>query len=136
MAFLADLRTFLLAQATITDSVGAEGVYEDLAKRDATYPRIVYSRLSTTFVDDLTGIDPQERVMVSFDLQSTVRGDTDTLETNLKTLLSGYRGTMGETPVQAGIISGLVNLVDTPSDGSDNTIYRTVIDYEFWLGPI
>ena len=31
MAFLADLRTYLLTQATITDSVGATGVYEGLA---------------------------------------------------------------------------------------------------------
>ena len=136
MAFLADLRTFLLAQATITDSVGTEGVYEDEAKRDAGYPRIIYSRLSTSFVDDLDGGDPQEVPVISFDLQSTVRGDTDTLETNLKALFRGYRGTMGDTPVQAAIIAGLVNLIDTPSDGSDNTIYRTVIDYEFWIGSI
>lgn len=136
MAFLADLRTYLLAQATITDSVGAEGVYEDIAKRDAGYPRIVYSRLATAFVDDLDGGDPQEVPVISFDLHSKTRGETDTLETKLKDLLSGYRGTMGSTPVQAAIIKGLVNLIDTPTDGSNATIYRTVIDYEFWLGPI
>ncbi len=136
MAFLADLRTYLLTQATITDSVGTSGVYEDWAKRDAAYPRIVYSRLATSFTDDLDGTEPQERPVVSFDLQSKTRSETDTLEENLKALLSGYRGTMGSTPVQAAIIAGLVNLIDTPSDGSDKAIYRTVIDYTFWLGPI
>lgn len=126
MSFESDFRTLLLADGTIAGIVSAR-VYPDIFPQGATFPGIVYQRISGVRDYTLAGPDGLCVARMQVTCWSTTRAASKSLAEAVRKCLAGYSGTMTSTVVQ------FVRQLDE-IDGfeSDPELYRTDADYEVY----
>jgi len=123
------LRTLLLAQSSITNVVGAAGVYSQRAPQNASPPFIVLHKMSTEENKTLTGVTGSTRFMdFDIDCKATRYGSAQDLAIIVRDFIKDYTGTAGGETVSAVLLNGEAEDYEPPSDGSDIGLHVVTVD--------
>jgi hypothetical protein len=98
---LSDLRTFLLADPTISGMVGGARIYPQMLAQNTAYPEITYSQVSGVREYSMCGPVGRARPRVSIHSWSPNYGQARDLADAVRERLNGYAGMMGSTEVDA-----------------------------------
>lgn len=131
----ADLRTYLLAQSTITDLVGTRIYWVRIPQKpqsETTYPCITYRRATGGHMHHLDNAQGYAQPIFEIDVWGPDSEVVENVGEQVRLKLQGFSGTMGTTDV------GGVTLDDEqdfyiPSDiGDDIGVHR--IQYKYKIG--
>jgi hypothetical protein len=111
MSLEAELRTYTLADGTVTALVGTR-MHARMLPQTPTLPAIVFQRIDTRRTHDMDGPDglPRPRMQVT-SWATTPAGVTD-LATAVRDRLDGYRGVWGAVTVGSCLLVGERDLND------------------------
>jgi hypothetical protein len=128
----ADLRTYLIADATIAAAIVAR-MYPGALKQGATLPAAVYHVISGQHEGSLERIEEAGEVRVQIDCHATTQLAAETLSAamvaRLKTLCEACPTTIGGGSKISDVgIQGPRDLPEGPSDGSDEWGYVSSLD--------
>lgn len=137
MAIRADLRTYCLAQSSITTLIGTR---LSLSRRpintDGTagesggpYPCVTYSRANGGHFQNMDASDGYCEAMFEFDFWSNVATDIESVSEAFRLKLQGYRGAMGSSSIKLVKLEDEIDFYHPAPDGSDKGIYRTTQRY-------
>ena len=129
MAVETDLRTYLLAQATITAIVGSSGVYCGNVPQAAATPLLLVSRVAGEHGHHLDGGAGYCTARVQVDCYSTTYVAAAALAEAVRLKMQGYRGAMGTTTVSSVMLESDLDQSDPPTDASDSWLYRRILDF-------
>jgi len=126
MDIMEALRAFLLADAGVAGLVG-ERVFVTEAPQDAALPLVVLKRVSTPRVYAQTGPSGLAWPRVQITARAARQAEAVAVAKAVRTAVNGYRGSMGDVPVQAVF-------VDTERDGFlfDTDKFERVQDAIVW----
>ncbi len=106
----ADLRTHLLAQASITALIGAR-LYPQQLPQGTELPAVTYQRIAGQSLIDHEGAAGIGRARIQLDCWGESYGAAAALADTLRLALSGYRGAMGSNPATNARV---INILDVP----------------------
>jgi len=112
------IRTYLLTKSTITDIVGTR-IYPAILPQNAELPAIVYDVIGGRPDDVLTGASGSFRANVDLDCISTNHITSNNLAEQVRLVVQGYFGAMGDEQVNAARLTGRFEQYLAPIDGSD-----------------
>lgn len=125
----ASIRALLVGHAPLTALVG-ERVYWDQIPQGADRPCVVMYKVSGVPGYHMRGPDGLSTDRVQFDCQAILTTDKWAIASTLEALLSGYRGTVGDT-----IFNGIFKVLerDKTEPSTENDTFRVrQLDFEFW----
>jgi len=120
------LRAFLLTDAGVAALVG-ERVFVTVAPQDAALPLVVLRRVSTPRAYAHTGASRLAWPRVQVTARAARQAEAAAVAKAVRQAVSGYRGTMGDVPVQAVF-------VDNENDGFlfETGKFERVLDVILW----
>jgi hypothetical protein len=123
----------LSATAGVTALVSTR-IYPDMAPQNATFPYIVFQKLSTQPTDTKEGVSPLDKILVQIDCYSGNYDTSHTIAAAIRTALDRYSGTINGHVVDRIIFSN--DSSGSPQDMPTSTgsmIYWASQDYEIRL---
>ncbi len=123
----------LSATAGVTSLVSTR-IYPDMAPQNATFPYIVFQKLSTQPTDTKEGASPLDKILVQIDCYSGSYDTSHTIAAAIRTALDRYSGTINGHVVDKIIFSN--DSSGSPQDVPTTTgsmIYWASQDYEIRL---
>jgi hypothetical protein len=123
----------LSATAGVTALVSTR-IYPDMAPQNATFPYIVFQKLSTQPTDTKEGASPLDKILVQIDCYSGSYDTSHTIAAAIRTALDRYSGTINGHVVDKIIFSN--DSSGSPQDVPTTTgsmIYWASQDYEIRL---
>jgi hypothetical protein len=126
MSIASDLRTYLLADATLTTLVGTR-MYPLKLPQAPTMPAIIYTWISGARVHSTDGPSGLSNPRVQFDCWAQTYLEAEALLEALRKRLDGFQGTAGSSWIQAVFF-------ETERDGydDDTELYRRSADFFVW----
>lgn len=94
------LRTFLLADASISTAVGGARVYPVVLPQGQRLASIVYNRISGEGFHHMQGASRLAKLRMQIDAYAPQADDASALADLIKERIDGYRGAMGSVTVQ------------------------------------
>lgn len=90
------LVTYLRAQATVTDLLGAAGnVWHRRVPQGASYPRVMLQRIGSDATRHLAGVSAIEQTLYEVLSLAETAAEAEAVAEAIDALLNGYRGAMG-----------------------------------------
>lgn len=131
MSLYTGLYSYLMTEVGIT-AVVVDRVYPGSAPENTTYPYISYMSVSQTREPHLNGISGVVAERIQFDIYSYSHVTNETLFQALRNSLDALtHTTMDNTNVRRVFLDDSNEEFISPSDSSDNGIYRKRIDFMF-----
>lgn len=123
------IRTWLLAQATVTAAVG-QRIYTDVLPQNPVLPAITFSKLYTNHDHTLSNLAGLAHTRLQFDCYATTRATANQLAEIIRgTGIVALRGTVESVWISGvRLEEGQRNFVDYPRDDSDEHRYVTNFD--------
>lgn len=131
MSLSADLQTYLLSKAAITNIVGTTGVYWLRAPQRVDYPFIVFFRVSTdrSEASDASEYAGYVETTYQFDCYDSGGSDALTAAEALRTTLGEIeKTTIGSTYVQAIVMDSEREFATPPDYGKEETLDRVMFE--------
>lgn len=116
------LYTHLQTHAGLVALVG-DRVYPRRQPRDATFPLVLYTRVSTRRAMTQSGPDGLAEPRIQFDVWARDPDSADAVAEQIRLALHGFRGQMGDLEVGSVAIVGDID-DDDPATG----LYRRILD--------
>lgn len=120
------LYTYLIAHAGLSALVG-DRVYPLVAPQDATYPLVVYQRISGIRIHSHSGPSGLASPRFQFSAWGESFSDAKNVAEQVRLALDGYAGTMGSLAVGACLIATELDQYEP-----DTGLYRTILDFFIW----
>ncbi len=127
----ADLRTYLLAQTSITACIG-QRLYLTRLPYDATFPAVSYQRMTGGYGHDLDGATGYCEAIFDFDVWGNDTVANESAGEALRLKLQGFTGTMGSTSVKRVTLDNETDYFHPPQTGDDPGIHR--INFRYTIG--
>lgn len=124
----ADVRTYVLADATVAALVGSRMVARMLPQ-SPTLPALVFQRIDTRRQHDLDGADGLPRMRLQVTAWATLPLEAATVAQAVRTRLDGVKGVMGATTIGACLCVGERDIAD-PDPGRYGVALDFLIQYE------
>lgn len=131
MTLRADLRAFLVADATLAGLVGSR-VYHDQAPQGTARPFLTLRRSYVDHVDHLgaaTDLTRQDYEVMVWADSPTAR---EAVSEAVRSRLDRAEGTIGSTVVDRMHVEGEIDFVEPPEGGEEFGAFRTLIDVQTW----
>lgn len=122
------LRTYLVAQSSITDLVG-QRVYGGNRDQGDGLPALTIRRKSGGHAHNLDGAAGSVRPLVEVSSWAASKPAADSLAEAVRLKLQGFRGAMGALAVSSVTLENDLDLDEPPRDGSAAFTYRVNQDY-------
>lgn len=133
---------FLTAQTTIT-ALATGGIFPDMAPKNATYPRLTYSLVSTTEGTQLRGTVDLPQARFTVEAWGLTRAEAANLGKAVRAAVKGWQKLdkaaapkWGDVVVRSVTIADQADDYDPPQDASDVGAYRTRVDLAIWYEDI
>lgn len=131
-----DLRTLLLSESTITDVVGASGVYVGSARQAASLP---YVLITQTDSDEYNTLDAPSGSFRSLEFEIDAKGRTaeeaNRLSETVREFLKDYDGPAGTQTIDAVIIEGQFESKERSVNGSDQNTFVVTLELTIQFHP-
>lgn len=118
-----DLRTFLIADATITGLV-VQRVYPNALPQNPTYPAITYNQVSGVRVRNLKGPSGTAQPRISINAWASTYLGARSLADAIRQRIDGYSGLMGSTVVGNVILDNEIDFFE-----DQVLVHRVLQDY-------
>ena len=118
---------YLVCQASVT-SVTGERIRFGNALSDAL-PHIVVNRLSTEPNIALDGTTDLEFTDMDIDCKAETPGASTALADTVKGLIDDYTGAWGDQTVGAVLLTNQSDTIEPKSDGSEELVFVTTLDF-------
>ncbi|MEW6223194.1 MAG: DUF3168 domain-containing protein [Chloroflexota bacterium] len=106
-------------------TAAGDRIYPRRMPREPVFPLVLYRRIDTARGLSHTGPDGLASPRIQLDVWAEDPDQADAVADELRVLLNGYRGAMGDVPV------GLSRVVADLDDDEPNTgLYRRILDAE------
>jgi hypothetical protein len=131
----AGLRTYLLADSTISTAVGGSRIYSMLVPQGQTSPSIVFTKISGQGDHHMQGPSGLTRPRVQIDCYALNLAEAGNLALRVKERLDGFRGDMpyGSNSPPTALDVMLVQFDSEREFFEDNTkFFRVSQDYLIW----
>lgn len=128
MSFEADLRTYLLADSTISNLIGTR-MYPVVLPQSPTYPAVSYSTISAQRGHNMQAPDGLAAQRIQVDAWALTYAQARSLSDAIRNRIDSFRGSMGSTKVQGIFFDTERHLNE--QDGS-TVFYRIETDYIAW----
>lgn len=128
MSFEVGLRALLLADSGISAIVGSR-IYPVILEEGATFPALVYQRISGPRVQSLDGASGLAVLRIAISCYTTLFATARDLAAKIRVLLNGYRGTLSEGTV----VGGTLLLDERDVFFEPVRLYRTDLDFQFFV---
>lgn len=127
MTTLADIRTFILADATVTSLIGTR-MYPLTVPQNGTMPAVTYQVISGSRGYVFRAPAGMARHRIQFDCYATTYTSAESVAAAIRNRLSGYMGNAGTGAIEAAMF-------DTERDfyEADVALYRRSVDYQIWI---
>lgn len=132
-----DVAIYLLSQQPLVQLIGATPA-GDLPRlfpidrqQGSKLDAIVYQRVSTDHLECLQAAAGYATATIEFDCLSASYAGAKRLAEVLRTVLDGFRGTMGNQPIKSCRIQDEADDFDAPADGSSKGTYHVTVTYDF-----
>ena len=132
MSILATVRNVLVSDSPL-NTAATGGIYVDVSPPEEYRPNIVFYSTYEDVEDCLNHFESWQTVSLRFESSATSREDAESLMIKLEAALNGYRGQIdGDNIFVNGVKrkSGRIHLVDSPQDGTDQWMFRTVMNFD------
>lgn len=126
MSLLTDLRSFLLADSTISSLIGSR-FYPGELPQDATLPAIVYSTISGYRPQSQEGPSGIVRLRIQIDCWAETYAGAEALAEAVRLRLNGYRGSAGSGEIKGAFFDSERDLSDSETDRKARSV-----DYMIW----
>lgn len=113
-----------------TKSLCAERVFPDKLPQGEGMPVIRYEVLTDRRDNDLAGMSAARRARIQYDCYADTRLEADTLATAVETLLGNLHGDVYGVWIYESLPDNKYTRLDLPAEGSDESRYRTVVDFQ------
>ena len=123
MSIASDVRTFIIADATITGLIAAR-LYPIILPQEPTMPAMTYQWISGTRFHSMDGASKLSGPRVQFDCWAATYLDAEALFEALRKRLDGYRGPAGSSTIQGAFFSSERDLYE-----SEPKLYRRSVDF-------
>jgi len=127
------IRSRLLASSAISNLVGANGVYPQMAPQTASLPYGILNRISELHDEHMLAASGLAEVSIQVDFFAETMSEIRTLGDAARLALDGFRGTVSGTKVHNIHLVSASDNIDTPDDGSDDPTRRTTQTYTVWI---
>ena len=124
----AELRTYTLAGATVAGLVGTR-MHARRLPQAPTLPAIVYQRIDTRRLHDLSGPDGLPRARMQVTCWGATPADAYSLAAAVRARLDGAKGTWGTLTIGACLCAGERDL-DDPEAGRSAVALDLMIQYQ------
>jgi len=131
MSLPGDIRTYLVGVAGLTALVGSR-IYPVFASSAATFPYIVYSKITADHINHMTAAAGLSSHLYQFDIFDSSYDGADAVREQVRLAIDGRRGAMGASGVRWSGIANEREDHSDPQDGSDGGVHRISIDVNFW----
>jgi hypothetical protein len=131
MSVAQDLRTFLLADATISGLIGTR-LFPLRLPQNPTLPAMTYSWISGDRVHTMAGARGPSRPRLQFDAWAKTYLEAEAVFEALRKRLDGFQGTAGSVKVQGAFFASERDLYEDSADagtGSGVGLYRRTSDF-------
>jgi hypothetical protein len=115
----------ILSATTGVTSLVSTRIYPDMAPQNATFPYIVFQKLSTTPTDTKEGTSPLDKMLVQIDCYSNNYDTAHSIAAAIRVALDRYTGTINGHKVDKIIFSN-------DSSGSPQDVPTTTGSMIFW----
>jgi hypothetical protein len=115
----------ILSATTGVTSLVSTRIYPDMAPQNATFPYIVFQKLSTTPTDTKEGVSPLDKMLVQIDCYSNNYDTAHSIAAAIRVALDRYTGTINGHKVDKIIFSN-------DSSGSPQDVPTTTGSMIFW----
>jgi hypothetical protein len=115
----------ILSATTGVTTLVSTRIYPDMAPQNATFPYIVFQKLSTTPTDTKEGVSPLDKMLVQIDCYSNNYDTAHTIAAAIRVALDRYTGTINGHKVDKIIFSN-------DSSGSPQDVPTTTGSMIFW----
>lgn len=122
------LVSYLNSIAGITAQAGTR-VYPAPAPEDATYPLIVYQRISTVRVRSMLGGSQLAKARLQINAHAQTYAAAKTLADEIRNALDDYAGTMGTVNVSGCFLEDDADMPDVSPDLLGNRLYGVRMDF-------
>ncbi len=126
MSIASDLRTFLLADATLTTLIGTR-LYPLTLPQNPTLPAMTYQRISGERVHTADGAHGLNRARIQFDAWATTYLVAESVFEALRKRLDAFRGAAGASIIQGAFVDSERDLYE-----SEPKLYRNTSDFDVW----
>jgi hypothetical protein len=120
------------ADATLTTLIAGR-LYPDARPQTAPLPALTYATVSNIRGHNLTSADGVSVARVQFDAWASRKSDAVAIKARLEAIWDGYRGRIAVGADELEVLWAKqindVDLSERPADGSDQMLYRLVIEY-------
>ena len=128
--------SFLATQTGISQLVGTR-IVPDMAPKNMDYPRLVYTRITTTRPKVLQGVIGTARARFQIDAWGLTRASADGLADAVRQAVQAWQNNPAPPPWGTMYIEDVTILdegddYEAGQDSSDQGAYRTRIDLEIW----
>lgn len=126
MSISSDLRTFLLADATLTTLIGTR-MYPLVLPQDPTVPAITYQIISGHRFHSTDGACGLSTPRIQYDCWAATYLEVESLFEALRKRLDGYQGLAGSSQVQAAFFES-----ERDDYEDEAKLYRRSADFFVW----
>jgi hypothetical protein len=129
-SFVSALRSYLLADETISDAAGGERIYCGAAPHDAVSPYVIVQQISGSARYGLSSLDGQDEDSRQIDVWATNYNTCDTLRLAIRARINGVNGVLfGDYRIHSVTEEDHRETVEPDGDGSETVWYRSSADY-------
>lgn len=122
------VKAYLLTKTALTALIGQQ-IYPDIIPSNATYPCVVYLKVSDAKIHTLTGQLEIERPVFQFSAYSTGKASTRAVTNLIKSALCDYHGTLSGIVVQKIELLNEMSGAELSGDGTQK-IYVDDLEYQ------
>lgn len=125
------LRTLLLAQSSITDIVGDDGIFVTAATQGTTQPYIIIDRMAGSKFKGLDGNQGTKRAEIDIECWHNTPSDAAALADIVSDFLDDYTGAAGDATIKESTQVDDVDNYEPPKVGQAISEFVTILNYEF-----
>ena len=118
-----NLRTLLLSQSSVTDIVGASGVFIRHAPQGQALPYVVINQEGSDEFNTLTETGRFRAVDYEFDCKGRTGEQAAQIAETVRDFIQDYSGPAGDQTIDAVILDEEFDSVEKPIDGSDKKTF-------------
>ena len=118
---------YLIGQASVTSVTGERIRFMNAGSDDL--PHVVVTRLSADFNNALDGLGELEFTDLDIDCKAETPGVSTALADTIKGLIDDYTGAWGDQTVGAVLMTAQSDSVEPKSDGSEEMVFVTTLDF-------
>ena len=129
-SFLSALRSYLLADETISGLVGVQRIYCGMAPKDVISPYVIIQGIYGAERYGIASLDGQDEEAWQIDVWSTDYGICDTLRLAIRSRINGKFGVkFGDYAIHSVTEEDHRETAEPEGDGSETVWYRSSADY-------